>query len=1166
MLAIILMAAGFCQAQAPDLERAFAEPPASAAPWVYWFWLNGNITREGITADLEAMKQAGIGGVLIMEVDQGVPRGPLDFMSDTWRGLFAHVVAESQRLGLEVNMNNDAGWNGSGGPWIKPEQSMQKVVWTEREVEGPARFEDILPQPETVAGYYHDIATLAFPTPGPYRIENIRVKACFESGYVGPAIAPAIAAEMCIDPARIADITAHMEASGRVTWDVPEGKWTIIRFGHTSTGVQNAPAPESGRGLECDKLSKEGIEANFNGMMAKLIEDAGPLAGKALAATHIDSWENGAQNWTLRMREEFKARRGYDLLPYLPAITARVVGTLELSERFLWDFRQTISEMIIDNYAGHLQTLAARHGLRLSIEAYGGPCYNAPYASRADEPMCEFWVGGGGFPTPKEMASAAHTYGRPILGAEAFTAADKERWQDYPGSIKALGDRAFCDGVNRFVFHRYALQPWLDRRPGMTMGPWGVHYERTQTWWAFTPSWHRYLARCQHMLRQGHFVADICYLQPEAAPQSYSDHKPKGYDFDNCSPEVVMTRMSVKDGHITLPDGMCYRLLVLPDVDTMTPALLARVRDLVRDGATVIGRRPLKSPSLQGYPACDAELKQIADELWGTCDGVAVTERQYGNGRIIWMAQPEKVLAGLGIPADFTSHTLLNHIHRRVDDTDFYFVANPKQYDVVASCTFGVTGKTPELWWPDSGMRETAPVYTQAAGGTTVLLPLAQSASVFVVFKNPDTATDPVVSVSRDGEEVFTVLHPMPRITVEKALYGVLDDPGQTRDVREAVQRRADSGAYAFVVADLVREGDPAPQKLKALRVDYTIDGKHFTVRGTDPDTVHLTVDAERIVIHSAVYGVPGDPVRTRDVREKVQRIVDAGESSFEVARLAQGDDPAFMVVKTATIAYSVDGKEMKAVGTDPEVLYLALPPPSAEAIATVSCRNGKRYLEPWKPGVFDITRASGATRQITAGATPAPLELAGPWDVAFEPATGAPAHTVFETLAPWNEHAEPAIKYYSGIATYTKTFVLPNEMLRDNRRIYLDLGNVQVMAAVKINGHAGGTAWESPLWKPPFRIDITAEAKAGENTLEIAVANLWINRMIGDEQLPEDSERYTEGNLKEWPRWLLEGKPSPAGRHSFTTWRLWHKDEPLKESGLMGPVVIRPVDAIPLE
>jgi hypothetical protein len=323
---------------------------------------------------------------------------------------------------------------------------MQKVVWTETEVEGPIDFSGALPQPETIAGFFRDIVVLAFPKVGDYRIELIRTKACYNAAVSGPATQADLPAEMIIERDGIVDLSSKMSDDGHLEWNVPSGKWTILRLGHTSTGVENAPSPASGRGLECDKLSKEGIEANFNGMMRKLIEDVGPAAGKTLVATHIDSWENGAQNWTEKMREEFEKRRGYDPQPYLPTITGRVVESLEISERFLWDLRRTISDLVVEYYAGHLRQLAQEHGMKLSIEAYGGPCDDLPYAGQADEPMCEFWIDGSAMQTCKEMASAAHIYGKPILGAEAFTAAEEEKWRKHPATIKALGDQAFCDG------------------------------------------------------------------------------------------------------------------------------------------------------------------------------------------------------------------------------------------------------------------------------------------------------------------------------------------------------------------------------------------------------------------------------------------------------------------------------------------------------------------------------------------------------------------------------------------------------------------------------------------------------------------------------------------------------------------------------------------------
>ncbi|HSU53424.1 MAG TPA: glycosyl hydrolase, partial [Candidatus Dormibacteraeota bacterium] len=631
------------------LEQAFAHPPDSARPWVYWFWLNGSVSSNGITADLEAMKRVGIGGVLIMEVDQGTPKGPADFGRANWRELFKHVCAEAGRLGLEVNMNNDAGWCGSGGPWITPALSMQKLVFTETNVSGPAHFEANLPHPQVLSNYYGEVALFAYPTPkDDARIEAVRAKAAFTPdilpGRTGSGNWPS---DAVVPMRNIIDLSAKLRQDGTLIWDVPRGKWTLLRIGHTTTGKDNHPAPEPGRGLESDKLSKEATDVMFAGLMGKLSKDSKPLAGKTLVATHIDSWETGSQNWTPRFREEFRKLRGYDLWKYLPVISGRVVESAEVSERFLWDLRQTVSDLLLRNYAGRFRELAHREGLRLSIEAYGAPCDEMKYAAEADEPMAEFWARGyNGAYSCTEMASAAHVYGKRILGAEAFTSTEAERWLLYPGALKGLGDWAFCEGINRFVFHRYALQPWDDVAPGISMGPWGLHYERTQTWWEESGAWHEYLARCQALLQQGLFVADLCYLQPEDSPERFTLVLPgtggntpdrAGYNFDGCSADVVLHRMKVKDGKLVLPDGMTYRMLVLPEVETMTPKLLERIGDLVKAGATIIGPPPTKSPSLADYPTCDAEVRRLTAGLWGdTKEKPDKIERHVGKGTVIF--------------------------------------------------------------------------------------------------------------------------------------------------------------------------------------------------------------------------------------------------------------------------------------------------------------------------------------------------------------------------------------------------------------------------------------------------------------------------------------------------------------------------------------------------
>jgi hypothetical protein len=648
MLGMLVTVGTVLSCAADVSETAFSNPPPSARPWVYWFPLDGNITSNGITADLEAMAHVGIGGVLYMETAQGTPKGPVPFASDAWFALMRHACKEAARLGLQINMNNDAGWCGSGGPWITPELSMQRVVWTETHVVGPALFDAALKQPKTEQGYYRDIAVFAYPTPDddfcipnlPGKTSEVREEIPLRAAF------PALPSTAVTPRGAVLNLTDKLTAP-RLRWDVPVGKWTILRIGHTSTGKDNHPAPEGGRGLECDKLSTEALDVHFDHLMGRLIAENRERTGtdKTLVRTHIDSWETHAQNWTPRFREAFQRQRGYDPLPLLPAMTGRVIDSAEVSERFLWDVRQTIGELLLQNYAGHLREQARRNGIALSIEAYGdGPFDDLAYAGQADEPMSEFWSWPrfGSADICIEMASASHVYGRPILGAEAFTAVDSEKWQGYPGNIKDLGDWAFCAGINRFVFHRYALQPWPHVRPGVSMGPWGLHYERTQTWWEQSRAWHAYLARCQFVLQQGLTVADLCYLMPENTPQSFRLPVKNGYErptnsFDGCPPDAALTRLSVQNNRLVLPDGMTYRMLVLPRTPAMTPQLLRKVSNLVRDGAVVLGNPPTRAPGLAGYPQCDSEVRQLAHVIWG--DGAVpprLETRAVGKGRVIW--------------------------------------------------------------------------------------------------------------------------------------------------------------------------------------------------------------------------------------------------------------------------------------------------------------------------------------------------------------------------------------------------------------------------------------------------------------------------------------------------------------------------------------------------
>jgi hypothetical protein len=852
LFVVALCLSGGLRAAPDPLETGFLSPPDSAKPHTWWHWLNGNSSKEGITADLEAMKRAGLGGAQIFNVDCGIPDGPVPVMSDTWREHMKHAINEAARLGLEICVHNCPGWSSSGGPWVKPEHAMQMLTWSEQVVNGPQRLQVTLQQPAARHGYYRDIAVFAIPVPtdpvaAAYRIANIGPKAAFDRPPMrDPDIRPGAPAG--IPAAAVLNLTDRMDGSGTLRWDVPDGQWVILRIGHTCTGAQNAPAPVTGRGLEVDKLSREAMDAFWPGFMGLLIETVGDLAGKTLNNALIDSYETGYQNWTPRFREEFIRLRGYDPIPYLPIVTGRVLDSLEKSERFLWDFRRTVADLWAANYYGYFGELCRKHGLLFSTEPYGnGGFDNLQCGGLADIPMGEFWVpNAGAGETLKLAASAAHTNGRKFVGAESFTADESRgRWLVEPYSIKALGDMVFTQGINRYIFHRYAHQPWMGLYPGMTMGPWGTHLERTITWWDQAHAWFRYIARCQYLLQSGLFVADVCYFTGEAGPNDLPGRPgltpalPNGYDYDGCDATVLMNRMSVRNGRIVLPDGMSYAALVLPDSRFMTPAVARKVRDLVQAGATVIGPRPEQSPSLVGYPQCDAEVRSIGNQVWGKCDGKTVKTNTFGKGRVIWgMTMPE-ALAMLRIPPDFEYTSLggakLVYIHRRVANAEVYFVSNQQYRNVKVDMRFRVRGKLPELWHADTGMIEPAPVWRSEGGRTVVSMRMEPAQSVFVVFRRSGSGAH-LAAIERFGPDAPKV--PQERIVVQSARYEARDG-SRGADVTDRVRTMVAEGQTEIPATNDVF-GDPVPLVVKRLRVTWTLNGKAMQASADEGGSVEL--------------------------------------------------------------------------------------------------------------------------------------------------------------------------------------------------------------------------------------------------------------------------------------------------------------------------------------
>lgn len=1189
-LATAMLAASSLQAGDP-LEAVFTDPPAGAHPHTWWHWNNGNISKEGITLDLEAMKRIGVTGAQIFNVKQCDLTGPVVTGSPEWLALTEHAIKEAERLGIELTIHNCPGWSESGGPWITPEQSMQKVVWTETPVKGGEHFSGALSRPEAVQDYYRDIAVLAFPSPPdekalqataktfsagaaegalvpvapdakspakmefaaakdrrfvqaefaePVKVSSIQLNgsgdkipleasleasddgknfrriaavtikgpfstASFEFpettarffriafvstgpkpgkiaisgiGFSGPRIPnpearagyrpdlnlkfsnKPLPPEACIEAGKIVDLTSKLGPDGRLEWDVPAGDWTLLRIGHTSTGKMNAPAPDSGRGLECDKMSRAAVEANFAGMMGKIIAEAGPLAGKSLKMVLADSWEAGCQNWTPAMREEFTKRRGYDPTPWLPCIAGRVVGSLEESERFLWDFRKTIGDLIAENHYGTFQELCHKNNMLFTAEApgIGMPTIadQLQCKARTDVPMGEFWIDGHN--DSREPACAAHTGGQNIATAEAFTARTGDaKWTKAPFDHKALGDLNFCRGINRFVFHRYAMQPWMDRVPGMTMGPWGTNFERTNTWWEQAKPWMDYLSRSQALLQSGRFHADVLYFYGEGAPVALTGREPKipaGYDYDAIDAEALIKNLTVTDGRLTLPSGMSYRFLLLPPGDRLTPAALRKIKELAAAGATVVGERPTKSPSLSDYPKCDAEIAALAAELWGN-EATPSGSRPVGKGRVVWGTPLQDVLSDAGLKPDFESaNAKCPWIHRLAGDADIYFVSNQSPGPAVVPCTFRVAGKMPELWHPDTGKIEPAPVFTEKDGLTTVPLSFDPAGSVFVVFRKPAAGIDPVVAVTRNGGDP-QVADTRSDLKIEKAVYGTAPEAGSTSvDVTAKLTAAITNGRLRLPVDNSLTGKDPAFMQVKKLWVDYS-----FT---------------------------PAEPKDAARIRKSL------------------------VVEEDATLDLPPSG------GTAGALPALELSRDATGSLAAAVTR----------PGIYEAKTASGKTLKATVAKVPPPQPITGPWALRFPPKWGAPDQVTLDKLVSWSDHSDEGVRHFSGTATYTKEFDW--QPGGKQVRYFLDLGEVKELAEVVLNGKNLGI-----LWKPPFRAEITGALKPGKNKLEVRVTNLWPNRLIGDVALPEDK------------------------RFTWTTFQPYKAGDPLLPSGLLGPVTV---------
>jgi len=1123
-----------------SMDADFLQPPDSARPWVYWYFMDGHLTREGMDADLAAMKRAGLGGGIFLEVGIGIDPGPIEFMSEPWQDLVGHAFEEADRLGLQLALAAGPGWCGAGGPWVKPDQSMQYLVASRTDVQGPAAYDAILPQPaprtpffgvETLSPellkswkeFYRDEFVLAFPTPsGGARIPDVDEKALYTRGsyssqipgpfmtrpWVRPFVpdddAKQARAEGCVASSKVIHLSDRLSPDGRLTWNVPPGSWTILRFGRTLTGQTTRPSPKPGLGLETDKFSTAALDAHFDAYIASLLKKTGAPqhAGRGLVALHFDSWEMGSQNWSPGFQLEFKRRRGYDPLAMLPALTGMYVDSPEVSERFLWDLRQTASELVCENQAVRLRQQARRYNLEFSLEPYDlNPAADLDLGGTADIPMAEFWSRTSDSPhadfSVAEATSIGHTQGRKIIGSESFTASMGERGRQHPASMKVQGDWAFCQGINKLVIHRYQAQPWLDRFPGMTMGTnggYGVHWERTQTWWDFVPAYHQYLTRCQQMLRRGLFVADILYLNPEGAPSVFfpprSAFRPgpfadrRGYNFDGCSPEALITRASVKGERIVFPDGMSYRLLVLPRFDTMTPRLLQKIVELVEEGATILGAPPKHSPSLANYPECDAQVRELAAKLWP--EGEAIPERRVGKGLVYYDAVP----------------------------------AAGNQSDPLSAAKW--IGGSRSAAAPDAGDK----LYFSRQ---------------FVV-EDAEAVETAVVTMTADKRcELFlngrTILSVNGAQRVRRVDIGSLLRSGLNRIEATVWKNKAASASSGLIGSVVVCWKDG---RSKTVSTDHEWDvsvaeqGPQMPATELGPSSMEPWKLDDASIEQGDIY-----PSYAR-----AAAILDA----LGVAQDFEADAPLRFIHRTegSTDFYFIANGEaqpqsavcrFRAAGRQPEWWN----PLTGERrdLAQFSqaggCTEIPLRLEACESG-FVVFRKPLAMPHSPQGTNFPSYEtvaaLAGPWQVEFDPKWGGPERVTFPRLEDWTQRPEPGIRNYSGKAIYRTTFDCGS--MDPGLRAFISLGKVANIASIKVNDRDLGVAWCEP-----WRVEVPAGVlRPAGNTIEIVVANLWTNRLIADSGLPREK------------------------RLTWTTSNPYKPGDKLAESGLLGPVTLQTLPA----
>jgi len=898
ILFLIILVLAFVQCTTPlktsqsdfdTIVSNFKTPTDENTLWCYWYWIGDDISKEGITKDLEAMKAAGIGAAFIGNINPEEKDGPVPMLSEEWWSHMVHAVNEGKRLGVDIGSFNCPGWSMSGGPWITSDKAMRHIVYSETTVSGGKKLAIKLDQPKAE---FQDVYVLAFPknakeklvldnsntkitvtpsiknasnlldgntsvstkftskehtininadqpitarsiqlhTGGENLVVNCELQAFVNNKYVtvkdfnfdrrnfqgqtGPiSLGPLFISlpetksdkfrlickdikltavsgsalkessgfseiviseaavvenylgktlgrmhptpqpssdsyvwktlpeienkELIIAQEGVLDISDRMDAEGNLNWEAPEGEWTVMRFGMTPTGVKNDPAAPRGKGYEVDKANRELARFHFENFIGEFLKRIPEESKSAFKYVIADSYEKGSQNWTDGFEQKFEKKYGYNPKKYLPVFSGRIVGSVAESDRFLWDLRRAVADDVAYEYVGGLREIANENGLKLWLENYGHwgfPSEFLMYGGQSDFVSGEYWNEGTlGDIECKAASSAAHIYGKKTTSAESFTAAQRS-FVRHPAMLKKRGDWGMTEGINHHVLHVYIHQPGSDKAPGVNAW-FSTEFNRQNTWFEQGKTYFDYIRRSQHLLQQGNYAADVCYFIGEDAPimtGATNPALPKGYSFDYINAEVIMSRMTVKDGRFVLPDGMNYGMMVLPPLETMRPELLAKLEQLVSEGGKIYGQAPKASPSLQNYPQSDAQVSALASKLWAGDKAI----KTYGKGAIITDITLQEALNTFNINKDVEVSDEVLWTHRTMPEMEIYFLTNQSGKDINVNPSFRVEGLKPQLWDAVTGEIKELSDYTLADGRTSIPLKMEVDRSWFVVFSN----------------------------------------------------------------------------------------------------------------------------------------------------------------------------------------------------------------------------------------------------------------------------------------------------------------------------------------------------------------------------------------------------------------------------------------------